>query len=68
MKRARNKPSFDTFMELFRHSRPGCITKSARVLNRLGYDTSDSLVIESYLDKLRVERNKLLLRLKGSLQ
>lgn len=68
MKRARVKPSFDTFMELFRYSRTDGIIENAEVLEGLGYETHDSLVIESYLNKLRAERDMLLLRLKGSLQ
>lgn len=68
MNRAREKPTFDTFMEIFRRSRPDSIMDNAEILRQLGYDTDDSLVIESYLNRLRAERDKLLLRLKGSLQ
>lgn len=68
MSRAKEKPTFDTFMEIFRHSRTECIIQCSDVLNRLEYDADDSLVIESYLNRLRAERDMLLLRLKGSLK
>lgn len=68
MRRSKNKPVFDTFLERFRYSRADCIIECADVLRSLGYDTDDSLVIELYLDRLRTERNMLSMRLIGSLK